>query len=121
MPGRVRTKYETRLFLQLFEDACNETPERPFCLVPKGDRPRDGYHTLTFARIRELVDGLAHFIDNAIPRNTREPFLTVSYVGPSDFRYTLMQYACVKCKVKVRKPPIIADSSRVADVTVYGV
>lgn len=92
----------------------DQTPDKTFAVLPKGDALEDGFFDLTYRALDKAIDKAAYWLDEHLKnlgqvngsthgetnghkdRNIHSSGTTVCYVGPNDFRYVLFLAAALK-------------------------
>ncbi|CAG7563223.1 unnamed protein product [Fusarium equiseti] len=84
---------ENHVLVKLIEKIAREDPQRPFLNIPSSGNAQDGWKPVTFQQFNTAIDYLAHSLAR-IPKT--EEFPTIAYIGPSDVRYCIILFACIK-------------------------
>ena len=84
-----------RLIPQVADEIARANPDRVYASVPYSADLSQGFRDVTFAELVNAVNYLAWWLDGRLGRS--KTFETISYMGPSDLRYTIIFLAAVKC------------------------
>jgi len=74
-------------------------PDGIFAQVPKGTRYTDGFMNVTKSAFNNAINYTAAHIQAELGKSTT--FETLAYIGPGDFRYSIMAVASMKVGYKV--------------------
>ncbi|WPH05128.1 Adenylate-forming reductase Nps11 [Acrodontium crateriforme] len=88
----MRTLMETLLAL------AKTQPLRIYGSYPLTDDVKDGFRDFTFSELVDAVDRCAWFIRGSLGMS--QSYETLLYQGESDFRYTIVLFAAIKCGYK---------------------
>lgn len=91
-PGR-------RLLPAVLDELAATNPTRLYGAIPKTSDLRDGFRDITVADLARCVNFMAKWIEDRFGRS--DTFETITYVGITDFRGTIVFIAAVKCGYKV--------------------
>ncbi|KAJ4022702.1 hypothetical protein NW766_001749 [Fusarium irregulare] len=92
---------ENHVLVKLIEKIASEDPQRPFLSIPSSDNAQRGWKPVTFQQFNSAIDYLAHSLSQSITRKPDdEEFPTIAYIGPSDVRYCIILFACIKAGFK---------------------
>ncbi|WKT39965.1 AMP-dependent synthetase/ligase [Fusarium oxysporum f. sp. vasinfectum] len=89
-----------RVLIDLIHEIATNDPDRAFTYTPSSSDPQDGWKLVTHLQLANAVDHLAHDISKTVSKTSDDEVPTVAYIGPSDFRYTVILLACVKAGCK---------------------
>ncbi|KAK2683879.1 AMP-dependent synthetase/ligase [Fusarium oxysporum f. sp. vasinfectum] len=90
-----------RVLIDLIHEIATNDPDRAFTYTPSSSDPQDGWKPVTHLQLANSVDHLAHDISKTVSKTSDDEVPTVAYIGPSDFRYTVILLASVKAGCKV--------------------
>ncbi|KAH7193917.1 uncharacterized protein B0J16DRAFT_87053 [Fusarium flagelliforme] len=90
-------QYENHVLVKLIEKIASEDPQRPFLSIPSSDNAQEGWKPVTFQQFNTAIDYLAHSLSKI---SKTEEFPTIAYIGPSDLRYCIILFACIKAGFK---------------------
>lgn len=90
-----------RVLIDLIHEIATNDPDRAFTYTPSSSDPQDGWKPVTHLQLANAVDHLAHDISKTVTKTSDDEVPTVAYIGPSDFRYTVILLASVKAGCKV--------------------
>ncbi|KAJ6094742.1 hypothetical protein N7467_002255 [Penicillium canescens] len=94
-------KVGERLLAALVDEWAVTNPQQPFCYLPNGSSPSDGFHDVLFADVAHATNHLSWWIDTTIGHGLGE---TLSYIGANDLRYLVLFLACSKAGYKLFLP-----------------
>lgn len=92
-----------RLLPQVVDQYALHCPDRIFGSYPNSNGTSLVYHEVTMGQLASAVNFLAWWIKRKI--GTSFDFETVSFIGISDFRYSMFCLAGIKCGFKVSRKP----------------
>ncbi|CAN8102668.1 unnamed protein product [Discula destructiva] len=91
-----------RLLPVVIDQLAQDEPERPWASFPVDDWDLSlGYEDINYRRLASAINKMAHFIVDHVGRSAPGKFETITYLGVSDARYTILQMAVVKTGHKV--------------------
>lgn len=93
-------QYGSRLLPQVVDELACSDPERIYASIPRSSAVSDGFRDISMLEISRAVNKVAHWLEKVIGRSTA--FETISYMGPSDLRYSIIFLAAVKTGYKVQ-------------------
>lgn len=76
-----------------------EKPSAVFARTPAGTKYTDGYKSITNLQFAKAIDYTAALIEKNLGKG--QNFETVAYIGPGDFRYSIVVVAGAKAGYKV--------------------
>ncbi|KAF4333936.1 nonribosomal peptide synthetase [Fusarium beomiforme] len=91
---------EHHVIVNFIDQIASKDPDRVYVYTPASSSIQDGWNVVTHLQLAKAVDYLAHDISKTVKRTSEDEFPTVAYIGPSDFRYTVMLLACIKAHCK---------------------
>jgi hypothetical protein len=95
------TAYVEQLLPHIFDERARIKPDSIFAKTPASlTRYGDGFRSVTFLEIATAINRVAWLIDSQYGKG--ENFPTITYIGPSDLRYSIMVVAAIKVGYKVR-------------------
>ncbi|KAM5379129.1 hypothetical protein ACJA88_005689 [Fusarium oxysporum] len=89
-----------RVLIDLIHEIATNDPDRAFTYTPSSSDPQDGWKPVTHLQLANAVDHLAHDISKTVTKTSDDEVPTVAYIGPSDFRYTVILLTSVKAGCK---------------------
>ena len=105
---------EQRYYPTAISYRADQTPNRIFAVLPKGDALEDGFFDLTYCALDKAIDKAAYWLDEHLSSleqvngstngesngvtngHSKASSTTFCYVGPNDFRYVLFLAASLK-------------------------
>ncbi|KAL9574176.1 hypothetical protein ACKAV7_001691 [Fusarium commune] len=91
---------EHHVLIHLVHEIARNDPDRAFTYTPSSSDPQDGWKPVTHLQLANAVGYLAHDISKTVTKSSDDEVPTVAYIGPNDFRYTVILLACVKAGCK---------------------
>lgn len=96
--------YGQRVMVDIIDNTARDDPTRSWFLVPRSSSPQGGWKTITYADGANAINRLAHIITETSGRPAEGSFPTLAYIGPSDVRYFIFTFGCIKAGYKVQSP-----------------
>ncbi|KAK2868034.1 hypothetical protein FQN49_003230, partial [Arthroderma sp. PD_2] len=91
-----------RLLTQTIDHYAKVEPRRVFACIPRSNDPTDGFRDIDMEAMAASVNNTARWLDKTIgPADDTPEKTTISYVGPSDLRYSILFFASIKCRRKL--------------------
>lgn len=110
-----QASHAEQLLPNLFDERARTEPQRVFAKTPVSPaRYADGFRSVTFLEIATAINRVAWLLDAQFGKG--EDFPTITYIGPSDLRYSIMVVAAIKVGYKVRSSRCPQTKILVADV-----
>lgn len=101
--------YGRRLLPCVLDDEAQANPEKVFAAIARSNDLSQGFQDITFRQAANAVNYLAHKLRATFGSNPDYEYETVTYIGPSDLRYSLIFYAAVKSGFKVPITHVLND------------
>jgi hypothetical protein len=98
-PGSPRPPKGKRTLLQTLLNQAEDEPRQLYGSFPLTDNIEDGFRDFTVGELAQAVDVCAWMIKEQYGIGV--DYETILYMGVSDFRYTIITYAAIKCGYKV--------------------
>jgi len=102
---------EDGVVARLADHIAKDTPERPYALLPKTQRLEDGWFVMTYGHLANAANVLCEWLDQQLGEDSSEEPSTVAYIGPTDFRYVLLVFACIKTNRAVSISDLLHSST----------
>lgn len=80
--------------IDIIDQRAQETPSRPWILVPRSEELKEGYVALTYLQLARAIDKVAWWLDSALVRVGDHD--TIVYQGPNDVRWAFIIFAAQK-------------------------
>lgn len=87
------SRWQSELVPQMVDRLARETPEKAYALWPDSSETETGYRTITYAKLANIVNGLAQLLVKQLGRGEGQ---VLTYVGPNDVRLTALVLASIK-------------------------
>jgi hypothetical protein len=87
------------LLPHIIKHNAQEKPSDVFARIPAGTQYTDGYKSITNLQFAKAIDYTAALIEKNLGKGQNSE--TVAYIGPGDFRYSIVVVAGVKAGYKV--------------------
>lgn len=69
---------------------------KPYAYIPHTDNPKDGFREISYQTLLRAIDRCAHLLDQYVGEAGQD-HKTVGWISqPSDFRYLIIGFACMK-------------------------
>jgi hypothetical protein len=78
------------------------TPDRTYAIIAKSNDLDDGYQNFTYKQLARAIHKMSWWLDHTLGKSTS--FDTLSYIGASDLRYTILYVAALKTHRQVNIP-----------------
>ena len=88
-----------RLILKIIDENARETPQHPFCSIPRTANIKDGFDEVSWLQLANSINQVAWWIEGNLGRSDR--FEAIAYFGPNDIRYAIIMVAAQKTGYKV--------------------
>ena len=77
----------------ILDHRARTTPNKVYCMLPRGEHITDGFFELNYASMGRAVDRTAWWLDEVLGERTAQnesaDTQAVPYIGPDDLRYFL--------------------------------
>jgi hypothetical protein len=93
----------------VLDELAATNPNRLYGAIPKTTEMKDGFRDISVADLARCVNFMARWMEDRFGRSDK--FETITYMGTSDFRGTVVFIAAVKCGYKVCKEACSTSTS----------
>ncbi|PVH72355.1 putative NRPS-like enzyme [Cadophora sp. DSE1049] len=96
--------YGRRLMPIVLDDVAAIDPTRVFAAIPKSANISDGFRDVSYSEVANATNKMARWLQETFGSTPERDFETLTYIGVSDLRYSIAQYAAIKCGYKLLFP-----------------
>ena len=79
-------------------------PTRPFAYTPCSEDSEQGWKAISYRELATAIDHFAYWLRARAERPSLSDYPTLAYIGPSDIRYIIVMFGCIKAGWKAFFP-----------------